>query len=221
MNSRVLSAACVALSLLLIFITSACADEAKPIQLPQPQLDGGQSLMQAIKARKTTREFAVDPLPMQTLSNLLWAAWGINRPDSGRRTAPSAFNRQEMDVYVFLPAGVYLYDPKENSLLPVASGDIRTMTGSQEWVKAAPLDFVYVADLARMGSGEEAQQAVIAGFDTGFISQNVYLFCASEGLATAFRVGIDKPKLAAAMKLRSDQKIIGAQSIGFPRTKKE
>ncbi len=118
MNSRLVSAACVLFSFLLITITSACADEIKPIELPQPQLDGGKPLMQAIQARKTTREYAADQLSMQTLSNLLWAAWGINRPDSGRRSAPSAYNKQEMDVYVFLSSGAYLYDPKANSLMP-------------------------------------------------------------------------------------------------------
>jgi nitroreductase len=219
MNSRLLSVACLLFSFLLVTITSVCADEIAPIQLPQPQMDGGKPLMQTLQARKTTREFAADPLPMQTLSNLLWAAWGINRPDSGRRTAPSALNRQEMDVYVFLAAGGYLYDAKANSLVPVASGDIRAMTGTQDWVKASPLDLVYVADFARMSTGEEAQKMVLAAFDTGYISENVYLFCASEGLGTGFRVSIDKPKLAELMKLRPDQKIMGAQSIGLMKTK--
>jgi nitroreductase len=221
MNLRLFSVGCVLFSLLLVSVMSVCADEIKPIDLPQPQLDGGKPLMQAIHARKTTREFAPNPLPTQTLSNLLWAAWGINRPDSGRRCAPSAFNKQEMDVYVFLPTGAYLYDPKANSLSPIASGDSRAMTGTQDWVKGAPLDLVYVADLARMSSGEAAEKTIVAAYDTGYISENVYLYCASEGLATGFRLGIDRAKLSELLKLRPDQKIMGAQSVGFLKTKKE
>lgn len=207
------------ISLVFLCTSAYAAGEAQQIQLPQPQLDTGKPLMQVIKARKTTREYSEEQVPLQTLSNLLWAAWGINRPDSGRRSAPSALNRQEMDVYVSLPAGTYLYDPKANSLVPVASGDSRAMTGTQEWVKHAPMNLVFVADLAKMGSGEEAAQMILAAMDTGYISENVYLFCASEGLATGFRVTIDKAKLAEIMKLRPEQKIMGAQSVGFPKSK--
>lgn len=217
MHSKLVTAACAVISLVLICVTSGYCDEAQRIQLPQPQLDGGKPLMQAIKARKTTREFSGDQVPIQTLSNLLWAAWGINRPESGRRSAPSAFNRQEMDVYVCIRSGAYLYDPKANSLVLLASGDFGPLTGRQEWVKGAPVNLVYVADQAKMGPGEEADKMAIASLDTGFISENVYLFCASEGLATAFRVGIDRKKLAEILKLGPEQKIIAAQSVGLPK----
>jgi len=208
----------VALTALLVGCTlSAFAEELKRIQLPEPKLDQGKSLAQALQDRKSSREFRPDSLPPQTISNLLWSALGINRPDSGRRTAPSARNRQEIDVYVATSQGAYLYDPKAHALNPVAAGDIRALYGTQEFVKNAAINVVYVADLARMGGMDEATQMYYAAADTGFIGQNVYLYCASEGLATVFRAMIDKPKLAEAMKLRPDQRIMFSQTVGMPK----
>jgi nitroreductase len=195
------------------------AQEMKPVQLPDPKLDQSKPLMQAIKDRKTTREYSPENLTTQTLSNLLWAAWGINRPDSGRRTAPSAKNWQEIEVYVATTTGMYLYDPKGNALVPIVTGDIRSLTYTQAPFKDAPIHLVYIADLEKMGEGEEGSKLVLAAMDTGFVAENVYLYCASEGLATAYRVSIDKPKLAEAIKLRPTQRIMGAQSIGLPKGK--
>jgi nitroreductase len=195
------------------------AQEMKPVQLPDPKLDQSKPLMQAIKDRKTTREYSPENLTTQTLSNLLWAAWGINRPDSGRRTAPSAKNWQEIEVYVATTTGMYLYDPKGNALVPIVTGDIRSLTYTQAPFKEAPIHLVYIADLEKMGEGEEGSKLVLAAMDTGFVAENVYLYCASEGLATAYRVSIDKPKLAEAIKLRPTQRIMGAQSIGLPKGK--
>jgi SagB-type dehydrogenase family enzyme len=211
----------VGLSLILAvsLLAPVSGQELKQIQLPDPKLDQSKPLMQAIKDRKTTREFGPGGLSQQTLSNLLWAAWGINRPDSGRRSAPSAHNRQEMDVYVATSDGIYQYDPKANSLIPVASGDLRSLTGMQSYFRDAAINLVYVADLAKMGNAEESGKMLLAAMDTGFIAQNVYLYCSSEGLATVYRVSIDKPKLGEAMKLRPDQRILGAQSVGHPREK--
>jgi hypothetical protein len=127
-----------------------------PIQLPAPQIAGGKPLMEALKPRSTSRAFAPDPLPPQTLSNLLWAAWGVNRPD-GKRTAPSARNRQEIDVVVVLPQGAYVYDAAGNVLKPLVTGALRALTGEQEFVKDAPLTLVYVADTARMKGGPPDQ----------------------------------------------------------------
>jgi nitroreductase len=192
----------IALALVTAVLLSAwtLAEELAPIQLPAPQTEGGKPLMQALKLRATSRAFAPDPLPLQTLSNLLWAAWGINRPDSGKRTAPSARNWQETDVYVVMTAGAYLYDAAPNALRPVASGDLRALTGSQEFVKDAPVTLVFVADSARMkGSQADMQQAYAWG-DAEFLSQNVYLFCASEGLATGVRAMVERPPLAKALK---------------------
>jgi len=173
--------------------------------------------MQALKDRKTSRDFNSEKISLQMLSNLLWAAFGINRPDSGRRTAPSAVNWQEIDLYITLPEGVYLYDAKNHLLQPVSKGDIRGMTGRQSFVKEAPVNLIYVADFSRMGKASNEDKEFYSAADTGMVVQNVYLFCASEGLATGVRAFIDKPALAKAMQLRPDQKIVLAQSVGYPK----
>ena len=192
------------------------AGDAGLVTLPAPQKTGGMRLMQALDERKSTREFAAQKLSPQVLSNLLWAAWGVNRPD-GRRTAPSASNRQEIDVYVASSEGLYLYQAKEHRLELVVPGDLRAATGTQDYVKEAAINLVYVADLARMGNGSAEDKALYSGADTGFISQNVYLFCASEGLVTVVRGSIDRNALAKAMHLRRDQRIVLSQSVGYPK----
>ncbi len=193
--------------------------EMKAIQLPEPKLNESKSLVQALKDRKTTRAYALDNLSEQTLSNLLWAAFGINRPDSGRHTAPSAKTWQEIEVYVATTTGMYLYDPKGNVLVPIVAGDIRSLTYTQTPFKDAPINLIYIADLEKMGVGEEESQMVLAGMDTGFVAENVYLYCASEDLNTGFRVSIDKAKLSQALHLRPAQRIMAAQSVGLPKTK--
>ncbi len=198
------------------FPLAAQTAELQAVKLPGPQLDGGKPLMQVLRERKSARAFSNRKLSEQVLSNLLWAAFGINRPD-GRRTAPSASNRQEIDIYLVTPEGAYLYDAKAHALEPVAAGDFRAQAGTQDFVKEAPLNLVFVADGARMGKGTDEQNAMIAGADTGFVSQNAYLFCASEGLATVVRASVDRTALAKALKLRAEQKIILAQTVGYPR----
>ena len=171
--------------------------------------------MQVLKDRRSTREFGSAALSHQTLSNLLWAAFGINRPD-GRRTAPSAMNWQEVNIYVATPEGVYIYDAKSNALNPVLAGDFRAATGTQSFVKDAAINLVYVSDMSKTGSaGPEAEMYTAA--DVGFIAQNVYLYCASEGLAVVVRASIDKPALAKTLNLQPQQKIILAQSVGYPK----
>ncbi|MGA2855625.1 MAG: nitroreductase family protein [Candidatus Sulfotelmatobacter sp.] len=204
------------LMLFVVLMSASCvlAQDLKPIPLPQPQTDGGRPLMQVLKARKTTREFAADKLPPQILSNLLWAAFGVNRPD-GRRTAPSAMNRQEIDIYVATGDGLFVYNAQANRLDPVLAQDVRAATGTQPFPASAPLDLVYVADFAKAGSEPDADLYTAA--DTGFIAQNVYLYCASEGLATVVRGSVDRVALAKAMKLRPNQKIILAQTVGYPK----
>ncbi|MGO8878988.1 MAG: nitroreductase family protein [Desulfomonilaceae bacterium] len=198
--------------------TLAQASDLETIKLPKPEITHGKPLMQVLSERKTSREFSPKELSTQTLSNLLWAAFGINRPD-GRKTAPSALNHQEIDIFVTMKAGVYRYDAKANTLVPVVSGDMRAITGLQGYVKEAPLDLVYVADFAKMGDSQEAEKRFLSAADTGFISENVYLYSASEGLATVVRANMDRTKLSEAMKLRSDQKITLAQCIGYPKAK--
>jgi len=201
--------------LALVFSIALQAQDLKPIQLPTPQTDGGRPLMQVLKERKTQREFSPEKLTTQVLANLLWAAFGINRPD-GRRTAPSAMNWQEIDIYVAMGDGLYLYSAKANRLEVILAQDVRAATGTQAFVATAPVDLIYVADLSKTGqAGSQAE--LFTGADAGFISENVYLFCASEGLATVVRGSVDRAALAKVMKLRPDQRILLAQSVGYPK----
>ena len=193
------------------------AQELKPIELPKPQMDGGKPLMQALKERHSSREFSSQKLPDQVLSNLLWAAFGVNRLDSGKRTAPSAMNWQEIDIYVAMADALYLFDAKANMLNPILREDLRAATGRQSFVREAPVNLVYVSDLSKTGKATPEERDLYTAADTGFIGQNVYLYCASEGLATVVRGGIDRPALAKAIRLRSDQKIILAQTVGYPK----
>jgi SagB-type dehydrogenase family enzyme len=186
--------------------------------LPDPQIHGGKPLMEALNARMSHREFGPERLSAQVLSNLLWAAFGINRPD-GRRTAPSASNRQEIEVYAVMADGVYRYDAKAHALQLVLKEDLRAATGSQPWIATAPLNLVYVADYSKMGERPEETKRVDAGTDTGFIAQNVYLFCASEGLGTVVRGGVDRAAIEKAMKLRPNQHVVLAQTVGYPPKK--
>ena len=191
--------------------------ELKPIALPKPHMDGGKPLMQALAARSTSREFGTGDLPLQVLSDLLWAADGINRPDSGKRTAPSAMNVQNIDIYVALKGGLYVYDVKAHGLNPVLSEDVRAAMGQQDFVKVVPLNLIYVADFAKLSRGTNEDKILYSAAHVGFISQNVYLFCASEGLATVIRGLIDREAIAKLLKLRPDQKVILAQSVGYPK----
>jgi nitroreductase len=185
---------------------------AQDIKLPAPRTTGGKPLMEALNERKTTREFSPEKLSPQALSNLLWAAWGINRPD-GRHTAPSASNRQEIDVYVLTADGAYIYDAKANALKGVVAGDVRKQAGAQPFVAEAALNLVYVADMGKMGGNDDARYAT-ANADTGFIAQNVYLFCASEGLGAVVRGSVDRAGMAKTLNLRPDQRITLAQTVG-------
>lgn len=214
---KVVVSALVALALVFCATAPVAAEAAKSIQLPAPQMTGGKPLMEALKARCTTREYSSEALPPQELSNLLWAACGINRPDSGKRTAPTAMNKQEIDVYVALPEGLYLYDAKSHALGLILAQDLREATGKQPFVKDAPVNLVFVANYTRMGEGPKEMQDFYAAMDTGYISQNVYLYCASAGLATVARGWVDKEALAKSMLLGADQKIMLAQTVGYPK----
>ncbi|HAJ25831.1 MAG TPA: nitroreductase [Syntrophus sp. (in: bacteria)] len=193
------------------------AQELKAIQLVKPQMDSGRLLMHVLKDRKSSREFSNRKLPIRVLSNLLWSACGVNRPDSGKRTVPSAKNWQEVDVYVATDKGLYLYDAKKHRLNPVLAMDVRALTGSQSYVKDAPIDLIYVADYGRMENAANDVKDLYSAVDTGFISQNVYLYCASEGLATVSRGTMDRAALGQVMKLRPEQRIILAQTVGYPK----
>jgi nitroreductase len=192
-------------------IMPVLAAELKPIQLPKPEITGGLPLMQALARRQTTRAFADRPLPLQTLSNLLWAAFGVNRSRDVKeglgRTAPSAMNRQEVELYVVLAEGVYVYEAEKNLLRPVAAGDERAKAGGGAAAHAA-VTIVYVAD----------PKLDFAQVDTGFIGQNVYLFAASEGLNAWFYAlhgQNDAATVAAALKLPADKRPLYGQSVGY------
>ena len=205
-----------AMGLLLSVSAIALAEDQKPVQLSKPRV-ADSPLLQILAKRSSSRAFSPAPVPMAVLSDLLWAANGVNRPDSGRRTAPSAKNLQEIDIYVATADGLYLYDARAHTLKPILREDIRARTGSQDYVRDAAVQLLFVADEAKMGAYAERERALYSAADTGYVSENVYLFCAAEGLATVVRAGMDRAALAKLMKLRPEQKIILAQSIGYPK----
>jgi nitroreductase len=196
----------------------AFAEELKPIELSAPQMDRGKLLMQALRERQSNRDFSDKELPLDVISNLLWAASGVNRPDSGKLTAPTAKNWQEIDIYVAMQKGLYLYNNKKHILEPVDAKDIRGFTGLQGFTAKAPMDLIYVADYSR-ADGDEKDREYYSAVDTGFVSQNVYLFCASEGLSTVILGYVDRLALAKIMNLRKDQKIMFTQPVGYPVSK--
>jgi SagB-type dehydrogenase family enzyme len=186
------------------------------IMLPPPQTTGGMPLLEALAKRQSAREFAPTELPMPLLSNLLWAACGFNRSNNGR-TWPSALNAQEIDVYLALPSGAYLYDAANNELKLVAGCDLRRVTGYQDFVDEAPLDLVFVADFSRMKFMSAVQRENYASVAAGAISQNVYLFSAHAGLATVIRAWIDREAIAKALGLNHDQHVLLSQTVGYPK----
>ena len=194
----------------------ARGDATPKIALPAAKTTGGMPLMEAIASRRSMREFSRRELPLPLLANLLWAANGINRPDGGR-TAPSAMNAQEIDIYVALASGAYLYDAKANELQLVSGSDVRRVTGYQDFVDEAPLDLVYVADHSRMKLVPVSSRESFASAAAGAISQNVYLFAAGNGLATVIRAWIDREAIANALGLAHDHQVLLSQTVGFPK----
>jgi nitroreductase len=194
----------------------AKGDSALTISLPAPEKQGGLPLMQALSNRHSSRDFAATALPIGLLSNLLWAAYGLNRADGGR-TAPSALDKQEIDIFVALSSGSYLYDAKAHELQLVAASDLRRITGYQDFVDDAPVDLVYVADHARMSMVPAGQRESYASVAAGAITQNVYLFAASNGLATVIRAWIDRTSIADALGLSHDQQVLLSQTVGYPK----
>lgn len=188
------------------------------VELPQPVLSPTMSLQQAFKSRHSARTFSAKPLSIETLSALLWSGFGVNRQDEmSGRTAPSAHNWQEISVFAVLPEGAFRYDAREHRLMLIKAEDLRAATGTQDFVGSAPLNLVYVADFSRMREVQAGDQAFLAGADTGFIAQNVYLYCASAGLATVVRALIDRRRLATALGLSKTERITLAQSVGSMR----
>ncbi|MDO8457431.1 MAG: nitroreductase family protein [Burkholderiaceae bacterium] len=193
-------------------------DAVSTTQLPPANTTGGLPLMQALAQRQSLREFDHTPLPDQILSDLLWAAAGINRPALGGRTVPSAMNAQEVDVYVALPTGLYRYAASTHALHLVSAMDVRRVTGYQDFVDTAPLDLVFVADFSRMKLVPATQRESYASVVAGAMAQNVYLYCASVGLSTVIRAWIDRGALAQALGLNNDQQVLLSQTVGRPKT---
>jgi nitroreductase len=193
------------------------ARAAEPRQLPPPRNDGGRPLMAALRARRSTREYSDRDLPPQVLSDLLWAGFGINRPASGDRTAPYWRHVMVIDLYAVMADGVWLYDPKPHALVPYLAADLRPDTGLQDFVARAPLNLVYVAHGERMQEISHEERRLYASVDAAFIGQNVYLYCASEGLATVFRGAVDYPRLTRALNLPETQFVTFAQTVGYPK----
>lgn len=197
------------LILLSLVMTLGFTIQAQEIKLPAPDKNGGKPLMQALNERKSTRSFSGKELSNQQLSDLLWAANGFNRDD--KRTVPTANNRQELELYVVLQKGIYFYNAKEHILTLVKKGDYRKSTGMQDFVADAALNILFVAD------SEKASSQRYSYTNCGYISQNIYLYCASEGLGTVARGSFDKEELHKLLQLTSSQEVLLAQTVGFTK----
>ena len=187
------------------------------IQLPMPNKTGGKPIMQALNERSSSRDFIDKDLTEQQLSDLLWAAYGINRPDKGKHTAPTSQNIQDIDIYITTKKGAFLYLPKEHALKKIVDEDIRPVAGKQDFVAIAAVNLIYVLDFSRAGNGSDVVKTVTAATHCGFIGQNVYLYCASEGLISVFRAYIDKEEITKALKLNENQHVIYCQSVGYSK----
>lgn len=223
-NMQMLIAAAIAVSLSIACVTTAKEDSraekgeasiAGTVKLLPPQLDRSAPLMQALKDRRSERSYSDRKLSRQQLANLLWAANGVNR-DGGKRTSPSPHNVQGIDIYVVLEEGAYVYDTVKHVLVPVVSGDHRRATGKQEFVAGAPLNLAYVADteVIRYDPGT-------VGIPVGCMVQNVYLYCASDGLGSVVRGSFDAGELAKALNLRTTQRIYITQTVGYPKEREK
>jgi len=197
--------------------TLTVAADLRTIDLPPPWKDGGRPLAQAVWGRRSIREFADKPVPIEVLSNLLWTACGVNRPATADRTVPSWRHAIESEIFVAAADGAWNYDARTHRLTQVLADDIRAQTGMQDFVGSAPLDLVYVADGGRLEGASAEEKRLWAFTDTGFIGQNVYLFCASEGLATVFRGSLDRARLAQTLQLPTAKFITCTQTVGYPK----
>lgn len=193
-------------------------DQKKVIKLPAPQKEIGKPLMQALNLRQSSRSYSTKEIPLQDLSNLLWAAFGINR-ESGKRTAPSARDWREMNIFLAMTDGIYKYNAEENTIVQISKDDIRAGIEPFVFLKEAPLSLIYVADYSKLKGSSETDEVKLmyTSADAAFIVQNVYLYCASQGFASIVLGGINREKMTKQMGLDQDQKIIFAQCVGYPK----
>ena len=206
----------VVLTILFAITSTVFTQELETIHLPAPETTGGMPFMDVLMNRRSIRDYSPKKIPVQELSNVLWAAWGFNRPEEGLRTAPSAGNRQEMTVYALTEEGAYSYDAKANTLEQVMKGDFRKLAGSQDFVPTAPLNLLFIADLTKMGGKTREAKMNTARVNAAFISQNVYLYCASRGLGTVIQGRYDRELFPKALKLGPDQYIAFTNTVGYP-----
>lgn len=200
----------------LLFISTMYAQDLKVIKLNAPDKTRGKAVMKALSDRHSDREFAAKELSIQDLSDLLWAANGINRTD-GKRTAPSALNKQDIDVYVIMKEGAYLYDAKAHALTPITKGDHRAAVGgAQDFVKSAPVCLVLVSDLSRFGNVSD-QTKLMAAMDAGIVSQNINLCCVGIGLSTVPRASMDQAALKKILQLTDSQVLMMNNPVGYPK----
>ena len=196
---------------------TAYAQGLQEIKLNAPNKERGSATMKALSERISVREFDSKALSMQDLSDLLWAANGINRPD-GRRTAPTASNRQEIDVYAIMPEGAYLYDAQDHSLKPVASGDHRGLVAmAQDFAKTAPVCLVIVINLEKLGDATAERTKLMGAVDAGIVCQNINIFCSAVGLANVPRATMDTAELQKVLKLSATQLPIMNNPLGYQK----
>lgn len=199
--------------LFLAIFSGLFAQSGDTIMLPQPVKSGGPPLMNVLNERHSSRNFKNAELTMQQLSDLLWAAFGVNRPD-GRRTAPSSHNHQEVDIYIATGGGVFIYNAPGNNLVKISGDDMRSATGTQGYVKDAAVDLVYVLDKSKVPGNNDQGKLVSAAISVGAMVQNVYLYCASENLGSVVRGSFVDEELSDVLKLNNNQEIIITQSAG-------
>ncbi len=205
------------LILSILFVVSNFLMAQELIKLPAPQKIGGMPLMQALNERSSSRDFIDKDLTEQQLSNLLWAAFGINREDIKKRTAPTSRNNQDIEIYLTTKNGLFLYKAEEHALEKKSDKDFREVSGKQDFVKVAPLNLIYVSNLNKLGNSPLEVKRITAATHCGFIGQNVYLYCASEGLISVFRAWIDKDKIAEVLKLPEGFEVIYSQTVGYSK----
>ncbi len=211
MKKRLLCAMAAAVALCF----AACAQTApKVIKLMEPSFDEGLTLMQALKERRSSSGFTEKEIPLQDLSNIIWAALGVNRPD-GRRTAPTGPNRQEIELYAFFKTGVYWYNYKDNTLELVKNGDYRSITGRRDAAEAY-LDLLFIADTDKTGPGQKPGDAnTVSYVNVGYVSQNVYLACANAGIGSRARGGWDQKKVVETLGLKDSMVVVLGQTVGY------
>lgn len=207
----------ITLTVLSLFLINTMILSQEIINLPKPNKNGGKPLMQALNEKQSSRDFTDKDLSEQQLSELLWAAYGINRPESSKHTTPTSRNVQDMEIYVTTKNGAFLYLPAEHALQKITDTDIREITGKQDFVKIAAVNLVYVSDFTKAGNGTDEAKTITAATHCGFIGQNVYLYCASEGLISVFRAYIDHEVIAKALNLGKDKHVIYCQTVGYSK----